>query len=106
MITNANTRILFYKQCIYCIDLLISRVKEAIYSETNLKDKGRVSTSAYLYGYGDGGGGPTENMLERAKRLKDCDGVPKLVTRVKGCVDKLRVDTWQMKLHLDAGLCR
>ena len=26
---------------------------------TNLQDKGRVSESVMLYGYGDGGGGPT-----------------------------------------------
>lgn len=32
-----------------------------------------------LYGYGDGGGGPDKNMLERAQRLVDCDGVPKIL---------------------------
>ncbi|KAK7068572.1 hypothetical protein SK128_014724 [Halocaridina rubra] len=52
-------------------------VGELVYAETNLEDKGRVGTSAFLFGYGDGGGGPTEDMLERAARLKDCDGCPK-----------------------------
>ncbi|KAF2368932.1 Glycoside hydrolase family 38 N-terminal domain [Trinorchestia longiramus] len=52
-------------------------VKEARYTEKNLRDKGRVSVSAYLYGYGDGGGGPTDDMIERARRLTDVDGCPK-----------------------------
>ena len=28
------------------------------------------------FGYGDGGGGPTREMLERARRLADLDGMP------------------------------
>lgn len=30
-----------------------------------------------LYGHGDGGGGPTEEMLERVERLNNVDGLPK-----------------------------
>lgn len=54
------------------------KVKEILSTVTKLKDKGRVSESVLLYGYGDGGGGPTEDMLERQLRLKDVDGCPKL----------------------------
>ncbi|CAB4009135.1 alpha-mannosidase 2C1-like [Paramuricea clavata] len=32
-----------------------------------------------LYGYGDGGGGPTEDMIEKLNRVKDTDGLPKVV---------------------------
>lgn len=53
------------------------RVKEALKTVNNLQDKGRVSTSAFLFGYGDGGGGPTQDMLERARRLRDTDGCPR-----------------------------
>lgn len=53
------------------------RVEEAVRTERNLEDKGRASTSAFLFGYGDGGGGPTQDMLERARRLADTDGCPK-----------------------------
>lgn len=42
-----------------------------------MRDKGRVSTSAFLYGYGDGGGGPTQHMLEKVNRLADVDGCPR-----------------------------
>ncbi|XP_018024939.1 alpha-mannosidase 2C1-like [Hyalella azteca] len=53
-------------------------VKEALHTEANLRDKGRASTSAFLFGYGDGGGGPTEDMIERARRLADADGCPRM----------------------------
>lgn len=52
-------------------------MEEIVRTERNLKDKGRVSTAAFLYGYGDGGGGPTQDMLERARRLENVDGCPK-----------------------------
>lgn len=32
-----------------------------------------------LFGHGDGGGGPTQLMLDRLHRLQDTDGLPKLV---------------------------
>lgn len=54
------------------------QVSEAVYTASNLEDKGRVNSSAYLFGWGDGGGGPTEDMLERRKRLSDVDGIPKM----------------------------
>ncbi|XP_042238112.1 alpha-mannosidase 2C1-like [Homarus americanus] len=54
------------------------KVSEALHSVKNLEDKGRASTSAFLFGYGDGGGGPTQDMLERVRRLADTDGCPRL----------------------------
>ncbi|KAG7162125.1 alpha-mannosidase 2C1-like isoform X2 [Homarus americanus] len=54
------------------------KVGEAMKTVRNLQDKGRVSTSAFLYGYGNGGGGPTREMMERARRLKDVDGCPRM----------------------------
>ncbi|MCL4119734.1 UNVERIFIED_CONTAM: hypothetical protein GTU68_045629, partial [Idotea baltica] len=53
-------------------------VKEALKSEQNLRDKGRVSVVGFLYGFGDGGGGPTQDMLERARRLANVDGCPRM----------------------------
>ncbi|XP_051484222.1 alpha-mannosidase 2C1 isoform X3 [Apus apus] len=44
----------------------------------NNKDKGRVNHSAFLFGFGDGGGGPTQKMLDRMKRMKDTDGLPRV----------------------------
>ncbi|BFZ09579.1 hypothetical protein BsWGS_12618 [Bradybaena similaris] len=54
------------------------RVGEMLKTVRNFKDKGRSNRSAFLFGYGDGGHGPSEDMLERLKRLQDCDGLPKV----------------------------
>ena len=55
------------------------------------KDKGRSRRSLLLFGHGDGGGGPTEGMLERLERVGDVDGLPRCV-----CVCVLR-DWWEKK---------
>uniref|UniRef100_A0A8C9ZEB4 alpha-mannosidase n=1 Tax=Sander lucioperca TaxID=283035 RepID=A0A8C9ZEB4_SANLU len=46
----------------------------------NNKDKGRANHSAVLFGFGDGGGGPTQLMLDRLNRVQDTDGLPKVQT--------------------------
>jgi alpha-mannosidase len=38
------------------------------------REKGSARRSLVPFGYGDGGGGPTEEMLARARRLSDLDG--------------------------------
>ncbi|MCC6442997.1 MAG: alpha-mannosidase [Armatimonadetes bacterium] len=44
-----------------------------------------ISDEALLtYGYGDGGGGPTREMIEYARRLADAPGIPCLETRFAG----------------------
>ncbi|VBB30952.1 unnamed protein product [Acanthocheilonema viteae] len=53
-------------------------VKECLDSRDNFTDHGRSSIAMMLYGFGDGGGGPNKDMLERAERLTDCDGVPRV----------------------------
>lgn len=45
----------------------------------NNKDKGRANHSAVLFGFGDGGGGPTQLMLDRLHRVQNTDGLPKSV---------------------------
>jgi alpha-mannosidase len=45
---------------------------------SNFRDHEHVNRSLYLFGYGDGGGGPTDAMLESARRLADSDGLPRL----------------------------
>ncbi|XP_037689284.1 alpha-mannosidase 2C1 isoform X4 [Choloepus didactylus] len=45
---------------------------------TNNRDKGRTNHSAFLFGFGDGGGGPTQTMLDRLKRLGNTDGLPRV----------------------------
>jgi alpha-mannosidase len=51
---------------------------EIVKSATDFKDAERSSRSLYLYGWGDGGGGPEPDMLESAHRLRDIDGAPRV----------------------------
>jgi alpha-mannosidase len=43
------------------------------------RDHGRGNRSLYPFGHGDGGGGPTREMLELARRYADLEGAPKVV---------------------------
>ncbi|NWU90552.1 MA2C1 mannosidase, partial [Upupa epops] len=54
------------------------QVEELLKTVRNNKDKGRVNHSAFLFGFGDGGGGPTQKMLDRMKRMSDTDGLPRV----------------------------
>ena len=59
----------------------MASVAEALKHYSNFKDKDRSSESCMLFGYGDGGGGPTEDMLERLRRMKDIPGLPDVTIR-------------------------
>ncbi|HVN15903.1 MAG TPA: alpha-mannosidase [Anaerolineales bacterium] len=56
-------------------------VKEMLYLVNNFKDHERANESLMLFGYGDGGGGPTPAMLEQLRRMKDVDGLPRAEIR-------------------------
>ncbi|MFE0675799.1 alpha-mannosidase [Streptomyces sp. NPDC058867] len=45
----------------------------------NYAEKGRANRSLAPFGWGDGGGGPTREIMERARRLADLEGSPKVV---------------------------
>lgn len=45
-------------------------VEEAVKIDQDFADKGRSHSALLLYGYGDGGGGPDEKMLERLERMR------------------------------------
>ncbi len=47
------------------------------------RDQARSDRSLYLYGFGDGGGGPTEFHLERLRRARSAPGMPAIETRTK-----------------------
>ena len=42
------------------------------------REKARSGIQAVLYGFGDGGGGPAVSHLERVRRYRDLEGMPKL----------------------------
>ncbi|RPK36121.1 glycoside hydrolase family 38 C-terminal domain-containing protein [Streptomyces sp. ADI93-02] len=55
------------------------------HTERNFRDKGAANRSLVPFGYGDGGGGPTREMLARADRLANLEGSAKV--EMEGPVD-------------------
>ncbi|QDP96581.1 alpha-mannosidase [Microlunatus elymi] len=55
--------------------------RELDHAVTNFRDKGASSHSLAPFGWGDGGGGPTREMLQRARRTKDLEGSAKVTIR-------------------------
>ena len=51
---------------------------ELMYSQRNFLDKDLSRNAILLYGFGDGGGGPTREMTARIRRDHDLAGVPKI----------------------------
>jgi alpha-mannosidase len=51
---------------------------ELAWAAANYAEKGAGTRSLVPFGHGDGGGGPTREMLERARRLADLEGSPRV----------------------------
>lgn len=49
---------------------------ELAHARRNFKEKGHAGTSLIPFGWGDGGGGPTREMLAAARRLRSLEGSP------------------------------
>ncbi|MBB5069655.1 alpha-mannosidase [Saccharopolyspora gloriosae] len=49
---------------------------ELAHASRNFAEHGHATRSLVPFGYGDGGGGPTRDMLARARRLADLEGSP------------------------------
>ncbi len=59
----------------------LANVKEVLFNVSNFKDHERANESYMLFGYGDGGGGPTTAMVEQLRRMQDVDGLPRTQMR-------------------------
>jgi len=63
----------------------------------------------YSFGHGDGGGGPTKEMLENGRRMKDIVGIPKCefgrihdaMDRIRRSVDTGKLPVWNNELYLE-----
>lgn len=51
---------------------------ELIHAEENFEDHEDFSGGLVAYGYGDGGGGPTKEMLEAGRRSSNVEGLPRV----------------------------
>ena len=52
--------------------------EEMAFSQRNFREHGWSDWALMPYGHGNGGGGPTREMVERAHRMRDLDGTPRL----------------------------
>ena len=52
--------------------------KELAYGERNFRDKDLSDKALMLFGFGDGGGGPTREMMEHIHRFHDLEGVSRV----------------------------
>uniref|UniRef100_A0A667YA75 alpha-mannosidase n=1 Tax=Myripristis murdjan TaxID=586833 RepID=A0A667YA75_9TELE len=83
------------------------KVEDLVNTVKNNKDKGRANHSAALFGFGDGGGGPTQLMLDRLQRVQDTDGLPKVwMSAPDRLFSELQADsallcTWTGELFLE-----
>jgi alpha-mannosidase len=89
----------------------VATVEEVLFNVSNFKDHERSRESCMLFGYGDGGGGPTVDMLEQLKRMEDVDGLPRVslrspedfFTRLENDVKDLTVWVGELYLELHRG---
>jgi alpha-mannosidase len=52
--------------------------RELAHAARNFREKGAATRSLVPFGYGDGGGGPTREMLGRARRTASLEGSPRV----------------------------
>ncbi|TQM45704.1 alpha-mannosidase [Pseudonocardia cypriaca] len=73
----------------------------------NFADKGLANRSLVPFGHGDGGGGPTREMLARAARLRDLEGSPRVEVEhparffAKAFDDYPEAPVWVGELYLE-----
>jgi alpha-mannosidase len=85
----------------------VANVKEILFNISNYKDHDRSNHSYLLFGYGDGGGGPTRAMLEQLNRMADVDGLPQIAQRTPNdFFQRLEADikdpiTWRGELYFE-----
>ncbi|MBI2423581.1 MAG: alpha-mannosidase [Candidatus Hydrogenedentes bacterium] len=68
------------------------------------RQKDRIEELPYPFGWGDGGGGPTMEMIEHGKRMKNIVGVPKMeFGRTQDCLDRMKTqcDTTKLPVYND-----
>ncbi|NEE03121.1 alpha-mannosidase [Phytoactinopolyspora halotolerans] len=73
----------------------------------NFRDKGAARRSLVPFGYGDGGGGATREMLARAARLRDLEGSPQVTIEppaqffAKAEAEYANAPVWLGELYLE-----
>lgn len=84
-------------------------VANLLHSERNDAQGEQLGRSVYLYGHGDGGGGPDADMAERTQILADLDGIGRVervradeaIASLRGAADSVELPTWVGELYLE-----
>ncbi|AKU17522.1 alpha-mannosidase [Luteipulveratus mongoliensis] len=80
---------------------------ELLRAEHQFREKGGTNISLVPFGFGDGGGGPTREMLGAAERQRDLEGAPKVtIASPREFFDRASEDypdapTWSGELYLE-----
>ncbi|SDT35095.1 alpha-mannosidase [Microlunatus soli] len=81
---------------------------ELQHASTNFSDHAGAGTSLVPFGHGDGGGGPTRLMMERARRQADLEGAPPVEHLTpteffeRAQADYSDAPTWVGELYMEA----
>jgi len=81
--------------------------EELARAERQYAEKGRANTSLVPFGFGDGGGGPTREMVAAARRTRDLEGSPKVeLSDAQTFFDAARAEyadpaTWTGEMYLE-----
>jgi len=81
--------------------------RQLAHAESNFADKGAATVSLAPFGHGDGGGGPTREMLERARRLRDLEGSPRVAIQApsdffrEAAAELATPPVWRGELYLE-----
>jgi len=76
-------------------------------AESQFADKGVTNLSLLPFGWGDGGGGPTEDMLASAARYADLEGAPRVIMSsperffTEAAADLVDPPVWVGELYLE-----
>ena len=89
----------------YCGDCTPTQILKSV---KNYKDHGRADQSLYVFGFGDGGGGPTEKHIELLRRARHAPGLPDILAN-RRAIDFFRdakaqskdLMTWVGELYLE-----
>lgn len=78
--------------------------KDCIAQWSQFKQKEFADEIPFAFGWGDGGGGPTMNMLEHGRRLKNIVGVPRCeFGRISDSVERMRKQSSKRSLPVYNG---
>lgn len=79
-------------------------VANVVHADRSYAQRDVLDRSIYLYGHGDGGGGPDADMLARARLLADVDGVGRVeLTGATDAIAALRAEAADVELPVWVG---